>query len=945
VTGQALWTQKPQDQMVPVGGTATFVCKSPNLSPNIVWTQGTSVLFVNGARLSDTIPARYRLEDNFTLMITEVEKSDNGMYGCNIVDFGSASATLTVLLPPGPPSITANLAGEIFQEGQNVRFTCASSGGNPTPTIIWMKNGIELPSADPTQTQDGGVTQRTIAVTMDHSDHRANYSCAVYNEVNKGQPLMASRILSVQYSPIITFIPASPYIVRLGEEAELTCQVDANPAVFSVTWEKDGVRLPDASTTQRFSPVERTDAANYTCIASNSISNNPTRGTIKVDVVYAPVVTVGSSQRSVPERTTLTIDCSVDARPEPVEIKWIKVLPSGSRINMPSGQTLQLVQIERDDAGNYTCQARNYLPGQQIEAALGEASVYVHVQYRPGPAQISQVAPINVGQSLQISCTATPEGYPPAKFRWRKNGASQSQENAVYTISQTVLSDNAEYECTPFNEVGDGASAKVNVDIYEPPRLTETLVEEISVRITDTRPLNLTCKGQGRPRPAIEWSKDSVVNLLALPQFYEIVSDYVEKNTYSYEVTSTLYFRGSGREAVPAGGITGLRIEDMGNYTCKTSLNGTLQVYKSTLILTGAGAGDYGLYNCFVSNFLGNVSRTVNVTRKSLPEAPTELQTDNRTWESIHLKWVPGFDGGFPQQFQVYVQEAGSTEPKFPPLQAGSDTSMNITGLWPSTTYEFAVVGRNMLGVGQRSLTLTSHTRKLEIPTLGDATPVFNTANNQLVVAVQPASQYCLRIEAKADGKWETVKACTKLLGGGSMEISSAGVTAINVSVCLVERPEVCGAPTAAVVSKNLETSPERERENGFKAPDCDLKYQPKLRPETTVSAIHVRRGVWVERSSLVTGEPLCRLLSVEEFENPVSGEAFAVPKPFSASVGLLLLRIDTKYYTAVLLKKKKIQEAAWNAFYRPTFSRFTFVDPQWSETGGSNEQLRELRT
>nr|KAG5705365.1 hypothetical protein BaRGS_011137 [Batillaria attramentaria] len=51
---------------------------SPSCCPSIVWTQGTKVLFSNGARMSDAVPARYRLDGDFTLLITDVRASDAG---------------------------------------------------------------------------------------------------------------------------------------------------------------------------------------------------------------------------------------------------------------------------------------------------------------------------------------------------------------------------------------------------------------------------------------------------------------------------------------------------------------------------------------------------------------------------------------------------------------------------------------------------------------------------------------------------------------------------------------------------------------------------------------------------------------------------------------------------------------------------------------------------
>ena len=114
------------------------------------------------------------------------------------------SATLIMIssgvpVPPGPPAITSDLSGGVFEEGQTVHFTCSSSGGNPPPTVTWMKNGVELLNVAPGQTTtEGSTTRNVLSVTMDHSDHQANYTCFVYNTVNENSPLIAYKILNVR---------------------------------------------------------------------------------------------------------------------------------------------------------------------------------------------------------------------------------------------------------------------------------------------------------------------------------------------------------------------------------------------------------------------------------------------------------------------------------------------------------------------------------------------------------------------------------------------------------------------------------------------------------------------------------------------------------------------------------------------------------------------------
>lgn len=97
---------------------------------------------------------------------------------------------------PGLPSLTLSHLGDIFREGESISMTCQSVGGKPLPTITWMKNGVQLvmPSMDVT----GNVSRSTLNVTLSHSDHGANYTCFVYNLLNEYQPLIVSRIFSVQ---------------------------------------------------------------------------------------------------------------------------------------------------------------------------------------------------------------------------------------------------------------------------------------------------------------------------------------------------------------------------------------------------------------------------------------------------------------------------------------------------------------------------------------------------------------------------------------------------------------------------------------------------------------------------------------------------------------------------------------------------------------------------
>ncbi|KAK7495128.1 hypothetical protein BaRGS_00013538 [Batillaria attramentaria] len=171
------WVQKPSNQVAQVGNTATFVCISSNLSPSIVWTQGTKVLFSNGARMSDAVPARYRLDGDFTLLITDVRASDAGEYGCNIQDYGSASANLVVLGD-------SDGGGAVFTtKPPLVGHNHASQDSTDDPERHWIvseialprKNCLELESSLQKTLKDAGVVNFGGDVLEPATDQQVPY--------------------------------------------------------------------------------------------------------------------------------------------------------------------------------------------------------------------------------------------------------------------------------------------------------------------------------------------------------------------------------------------------------------------------------------------------------------------------------------------------------------------------------------------------------------------------------------------------------------------------------------------------------------------------------------------------------------------------------------------------------------------------------------------------
>ena len=249
----------------------------------------------------------------------------------------------------------------------------------------------------------------------------------------------------------------------------MTCQVDANPPVTSVRWQKNGVDVPGSDFVLTFSPATREDAANYSCVAANDVTTDtPVTETIRVHVVYPPVVTLPRVQ-SVPHGARLDVTCSVHANPHPFQVVWEKVLPDGRRRAVSMTPRLEISKVTREDAGNYSCRASNLLKvtGQsRAEAASGEAFVQVHVLYAPGNATIVGLPDnVDVGDKLTLSCLVSPLGYPLPQFRWRRNGAEQQERGATISLARARLADSGEYSCQPHNSVGNGKMTSLIINV------------------------------------------------------------------------------------------------------------------------------------------------------------------------------------------------------------------------------------------------------------------------------------------------------------------------------------------------------------------------------------------------------------------------------------------------------------------------------------------------
>uniref|UniRef100_A0A3Q2Q656 Roundabout guidance receptor 1 n=1 Tax=Fundulus heteroclitus TaxID=8078 RepID=A0A3Q2Q656_FUNHE len=125
---------RPRNQVAGVGRTVTFQCEATgNPQPAIFWQR-------EGSQTGD-------------LTITDAERSDMGYYSCQALNIAGSVITKALLEVTDvvsdrpPPVIRQGPSNQTVAVDGTVVLSCVTSG-NPTPTILWRKDGVLVSTHD-----------------------------------------------------------------------------------------------------------------------------------------------------------------------------------------------------------------------------------------------------------------------------------------------------------------------------------------------------------------------------------------------------------------------------------------------------------------------------------------------------------------------------------------------------------------------------------------------------------------------------------------------------------------------------------------------------------------------------------------------------------------------------------------------------------------------------
>ncbi|XP_039268450.2 uncharacterized protein LOC120343362 [Styela clava] len=178
-------------------------------------------------------------DDSGTYLFTATEK-----YG-EFTRTKTAEINVTVEVPAEAPTIGSSGNSLTVTRGSGQNLTCNENGGNPTPTVMWLKDGKKVLLGSDSSTVYQTATGVLVFSQTVPFDAGGNYTCTAQNYLqSSGKNKTASISISIT-------IEGKPELINSGSNSNLqnetvtfSCDFDAWPS-SSISWIFNGTMISD----------------------------------------------------------------------------------------------------------------------------------------------------------------------------------------------------------------------------------------------------------------------------------------------------------------------------------------------------------------------------------------------------------------------------------------------------------------------------------------------------------------------------------------------------------------------------------------------------------------------------------------------------------------------------------------------------------------------------
>ncbi|XP_032857428.1 muscle, skeletal receptor tyrosine-protein kinase isoform X3 [Tyto alba] len=256
------------------------------------------------------------------------------------------------------------------------------------------------------------------------------------------------RVLTLAALSLAEMLPKAPLIstpletvdALVEDVAKFVCVVESYPEP-EITWTRNSIpiRLFDTRySIQRngqlltILSVEDSDDGVYCCTADNGIGA-AAQSCGALQVKMRPKITRPPINVEIIEGLKAVLPCTTMGNPKP-SVSWIKgetVVKENARIAVLDSGNLRIHNVQREDAGQYRCVAKNSLGTAYSKPATVVVEVFARILKAPESQNIT------FGSVVTLRCTAT--GLPVPTITWLENGKAISAGSIAESVKDRVV--------------------------------------------------------------------------------------------------------------------------------------------------------------------------------------------------------------------------------------------------------------------------------------------------------------------------------------------------------------------------------------------------------------------------------------------------------------------------------------------------------------------------